>query len=105
MREASVVLATRYHTLIMALLAGTPTVSIGYGEKHRAMLRELGLPETHVDIEAFDPAQVADQLTELADRQPELTARIDSAVAAAKVRLDRQWHDVASALAVRKDRR
>jgi polysaccharide pyruvyl transferase WcaK-like protein len=101
MRAASAVVATRYHTVIMALLAGTPTLSIGYGEKHRAMLRQLGLPALHFDVESFDPEQVAAQTMRLAAQQPDLTPRITAAVDAASDRLDAQWPTVERVLSAR----
>ncbi|MFC4243688.1 polysaccharide pyruvyl transferase family protein [Gryllotalpicola reticulitermitis] len=94
MHDASAVIASRYHTLIMALLAGTPTLSIGYGEKHRAMLQQLGLPPLHFDIEEFEPDRVAAEAVSLAARQGELTPLIEDAVESARSRLDRQWSDV-----------
>jgi polysaccharide pyruvyl transferase WcaK-like protein len=98
MSAAHVVIASRYHTLIMALLAGTPAVSIGYADKHRSMLLQLGLPDEHRDIETFDAVDVAATAAALADRRPELTGQIDEAVAAARGRLDAQAPIVESAM-------
>ncbi len=86
--QAHVVIAARYHTLIMALLAGTPAVSVGYGTKHRAMLDQLGLPDEHHDIESFDPETVAAAAAALAGDRANLSVAIDRAVTAARDRLD-----------------
>lgn len=90
MSAAHVVIASRYHTLIMALLAGTPVLSIGYARKHGAMLEQLGLAAEHRDIEDFEPAEVAQAVTALAADREALTVRIDAAVEAARARLDAQ---------------
>jgi polysaccharide pyruvyl transferase WcaK-like protein len=95
---SEVVVASRYHTLVMALLAGTPALSIGYSEKHRSILMQLGLPEVHYDIQSFDPAAVAAAVEELASNRPALSARIDVGVEGARRRLDAQWPDVEAAL-------
>ncbi|GAB3800181.1 polysaccharide pyruvyl transferase family protein [Humibacter antri] len=94
MSAAHVVVASRYHTVIMGLLAGTPVVSIGYGDKHRAILDQLGVPYEHHDIESFDARDVAEAAVRLASERPALTARIDAAVDAARDRLDAQWHEI-----------
>lgn len=98
MSAAHVVVASRYHTLIMALLAGTPVVSIGYSGKHGAILDQLGLSLEQHDIEGFDPHRVAAAGFRLAADRPALAKAIDEAVTAAKERLDAQWHDVESVL-------
>ncbi len=94
MSAAHVVVASRYHTLVMALLAGTPALSIGYAEKHRAILDQLGLPVEHHDIESFDAHTVAEAALRLSAQAEALAPRIDAAVDAARQRLDAQWHDV-----------
>ncbi|MGN6205862.1 polysaccharide pyruvyl transferase family protein [Humibacter sp.] len=94
MSAAHVVVASRYHTVIMGLLAGTPVVSIGYGDKHRAILDQLGLRYEHHDIESFDAHEVAEAAMRLASERSELTTGIDEAVDAARERLDAQWRDI-----------
>ncbi|MGA0567145.1 polysaccharide pyruvyl transferase family protein [Rathayibacter sp. KR2-224] len=98
MSSAHVVVASRYHTLIMALLAGTPSLSIGYADKHRAILDQLGLPGQHRDIESFDAHEVADAATALAAERTTWTERIDAAIDAARERLDQEWDQVARVL-------
>ena len=43
MAPAGAVVATRYHNLISALLLGKPTIAIGYGTKHRALMADMGV--------------------------------------------------------------
>lgn len=102
---ADVTVATRYHTVIMSLLARTPVVSIGYGEKHRAVLLQLGLDDTHRDVESFDPREVAGLVDDLRARRDDLVPRIDDGVRAARARLDAQWPDVARVLTARRGAR
>lgn len=93
MSEASTVIAARYHTLIMGLLAGTPIVSIGYSEKHRHILRQFSLPEVHRDSSEFDPADVVALVSESIAHQRHLSARIEEGLARARRQLDRNWED------------
>ncbi len=90
MARASVVVGTRFHTLVMALIAQTPIVSVGYGEKHRALLLQLDRPDQHVDVEAFSPAEVA-ALVSRAAADPGLRDGIARLVTEARERLDREW--------------
>ncbi|KZM79378.1 polysaccharide pyruvyl transferase family protein [Cellulosimicrobium sp. I38E] len=103
--RAVVTVATRYHSVIMSLLAGTPVVSIGYGEKHRAVLLQLGLEDTHRDVETFDPVEVVAMVEDQARRHDEIRARIASGVADARERLDAQWPAVEDVLLARRTRR
>lgn len=96
--RAAVTVATRYHTLIMSLLAGTPVASIGYGEKHRSMLLQLGLDDTHRDVESFDPAEVAALVRDLTERRATITPHIAEGTATARRLLDEQWADVVRVL-------
>ncbi|MGN6127026.1 MAG: polysaccharide pyruvyl transferase family protein [Humibacter sp.] len=105
MSAAQVVIASRYHTLIMALLAGTPALSIGYADKHRAILAQLDLPYLHRDIETFDASEVADATVALAAGHDAAQARIDRAVHAARDRLNDQWQDVERVLTQRRSAR
>lgn len=96
--SAHVAVATRYHTLVLALLSGTPAVSIGYGEKHGALLRQLGLPEHHRDIEGFEPTEVAELVLRAAADFDRLSPRVLAGVAAARDRLRVQWPEVDRAM-------
>jgi colanic acid/amylovoran biosynthesis protein len=52
LRRADLVLTSRLHAAILAILAGTPAVTIGYHHKSLGVLRDLGLENNHVAIEA-----------------------------------------------------
>ncbi|MFJ2519894.1 polysaccharide pyruvyl transferase family protein [Cellulosimicrobium cellulans] len=99
--SAAVTVATRFHTVVMSLLARTPVISIGYGEKHRAVLLQLGLDDTHLDVEHFVPTDVLSLVDRTARRREEIVSRIDSGVAAARGRLDAQWPHVSAVLTSR----
>jgi polysaccharide pyruvyl transferase WcaK-like protein len=102
MSSADVVVASRYHTLILALVAGTPVVSIGYGEKHRAMLEQFDLPDSHSDIESFDPEEIAITIEALASERTALSLRINARLKTARELLEDQWRDVDVILRSRK---
>lgn len=88
---ASAAVATRYHTLIFALLAGTPVVSVGYSAKHGAMLAQLGLPELHSDSADFEPDAVATQIEQCAADFFPLHHDISAGTNEARRLLDTEW--------------
>jgi polysaccharide pyruvyl transferase WcaK-like protein len=90
--QTDVVVATRYHNVIGALISGRPVVSIGYAEKNRDLLRRVGLAEYCQDVDDFDVARViADTETLLARRQivsPEIIAAVGELGRAAAAQFD-----------------
>lgn len=61
-----VVVATRYHNVLLALASGRPVVSIGYAEKNDALLADFGEQRFGYAIDDFDPEQVAGAVATLA---------------------------------------
>jgi polysaccharide pyruvyl transferase WcaK-like protein len=76
MEPASVVIATRYHNLIGALLLGKPTIAIGYATKHRALMADMGLSEFYQPADGLDSSKLIEQYAQLQSRSAELRARI-----------------------------
>ncbi|TDW94240.1 polysaccharide pyruvyl transferase WcaK-like protein [Kribbella pratensis] len=83
-----VMVGTRFHNVIAALKCGTPTIAIGYGRKHDAVMRLLGQGEYVHDIRDFDVDRLIEQLTvlthdrerivgELAERNSELKRALE----------------------------
>jgi polysaccharide pyruvyl transferase WcaK-like protein len=58
-----IVVATRYHGILLAVLRGRPTIGICYQSKSRRLLEMAGLGEYAVDAEGLDSGVILDQLT------------------------------------------
>jgi len=56
------VIATRFHMAILALLAGTPAMAIAYEFKTIDMYRRLGVPDWLADIEIMDAPVLVEQV-------------------------------------------
>jgi polysaccharide pyruvyl transferase WcaK-like protein len=54
--KTDMVVASRYHTIIAAMLCGRPAISIGYARKNRAVMKDFGLGRFCQEIGDFDPA-------------------------------------------------
>lgn len=99
--KAAVAVASRYHTLIMAQMALTPVISLGYSLKHQAMLQQLGVPDIHHDMTSFAPAEVVELVRAAMADQPGLSQQIADGVRAARERLDAHWPRVLDAISAR----
>lgn len=75
MRETALVgtvVAARYHNVLCALKLSKPTLSIGYSEKHDALMGAMGLGEFCQSCRSLDVDRLIDQFTELQRRGPGL---------------------------------
>lgn len=90
-RELDMLIGTRFHSVIFSLISGVPCVGIAYEHKTRGIMRELGLEQWVIDIEAVTPASLigladraiassADYRSVLAERMPPYIARADAVV-------------------------
>lgn len=65
MRRSSVVIASRYHTVVSALMAGTPVISVSYASKNAALLERLELGQWSVPIETVEAGDVLGRVAAL----------------------------------------
>jgi polysaccharide pyruvyl transferase WcaK-like protein len=55
--SARMVIATRFHAVVLALCGGTPVIAIPYfGKKTQGSLRDMGLSDFVIDLESLTPA-------------------------------------------------
>ncbi|SEE64201.1 colanic acid/amylovoran biosynthesis protein [Arthrobacter alpinus] len=75
-REVDLVITTRMHLAILALVAGTPVIAVAYEFKTMELFNSLGLGDFVVLIEDFTPAWIELKLTEFRDGKsyPVITA-------------------------------
>jgi polysaccharide pyruvyl transferase WcaK-like protein len=64
-QEARVVVSTRLHGAVQALLAGVPAIHLGYERKSWGAYEDLGLMRYVHDARTFDPEAVASQIAAL----------------------------------------
>ncbi len=91
MAPSGAVVATRYHNLISALLLGRPTIAIGYGTKHRALMADMGMAEFYQPADGLDSSVLIEQFTHLLDRSAEVRQTIAEHDAAHAARLADQF--------------
>jgi polysaccharide pyruvyl transferase WcaK-like protein len=75
-----VVIGSRYHNIIYALMLGKPVISIGYSAKHRALLEEFGLGKFIQAVQQIDAALLQDQFLDLLKNREAYERRIQQAL-------------------------
>jgi polysaccharide pyruvyl transferase WcaK-like protein len=96
--QTDVVVGTRFHNVLLALLLERPTVSIGYSSKNDALLAEFGLGEYCQDIETFQVDRLVAQFERLTRCEQPPVASIRRCNDEFRARLDEQYDRVLAGL-------
>jgi polysaccharide pyruvyl transferase WcaK-like protein len=98
MAPAGLVVATRYHNVICALMLSKPTISIGYGEKNAVLMAGTGLAEYCQSVNSLDLERLIKQLTDLENQAPRLRQTITEGNAAKTPLIERQLAELSEVL-------
>jgi len=84
------VVATRYHTIVGALLCGRPAVSLGYAAKNRAVMEAFGLGQYCQNIWDFELSRLNADFAAVTVGDPSASAQREAA--ARRLRTEVQQH-------------
>lgn len=90
MQQAEVVIASRFHNVIAGLMAGRPTLTLGYAGKNQQLLAAHGLGAYAQPIGDFDVETLVTQVEGLATRTG-VEDRINEELVTARAALSRQF--------------
>jgi polysaccharide pyruvyl transferase WcaK-like protein len=93
---ARAVIASRYHNVLCALRLAKPTISIGYAEKSRVLMHDMGMREFSFNIDGFEVNQVMCMLRLAIAESSELESRLKAGDEACRKRLSGQWAELAT---------
>jgi polysaccharide pyruvyl transferase WcaK-like protein len=79
MAGASLVAVTRYHSLVAALVAGRPVVSVGYGSKNDELMAAAGLGDYCQHVETVDAQLLVEQAARALRNGAALAASVTAA--------------------------
>jgi polysaccharide pyruvyl transferase WcaK-like protein len=96
--QTDIVVGTRFHNVLLALLLERPTVSIGYSTKNDSLLAEFGLGDYCQDIETFQVDRLVAQFEKLTRREQPPVASIRQRNDEFRARLDEQYDRVLAGL-------
>jgi len=82
MAPTGLVVATRYHNVICALMLAKPTISLGYGEKNTVLMVGTGLADYSQPVNTLDVEQLIKQFTDLENDSARLRQAITEGNAA-----------------------
>ena len=63
--SVGVVVATRFHNVLVSLRLGRPTIAIGYAEKHEHLMAQMGMSRYCQQARSLDVDRLIEQFTEL----------------------------------------
>jgi polysaccharide pyruvyl transferase WcaK-like protein len=95
---ADTVVATRYHNLVCALKAGTPTLALSYAAKSDALMDRMGLAAYCHPAREVDADRLLEQFRELERRSVELRRILAERNRVAARQLDDQFRALTTAL-------
>jgi polysaccharide pyruvyl transferase WcaK-like protein len=95
---ADTVVATRYHNLVCALKAGTPTLALSYAAKSDALMDRMGLAAYCHPAREVDADRLLEQFRELERRSAELRRILAERNRVAARQLDDQFRALTTAL-------
>lgn len=95
--RTDIVVATRFHNVLLALMMARPAVSIAYSDKNDAVMEQFGLQAYCHEIDRFEPDAVLTQVELLLANPAAMRAGLQREVAAARVLLDAQYDELCAA--------
>lgn len=95
-RCARVVIGSRLHAMILALVAGTPVLAISYARKVERQLQDIRLSDCVLDLRSVEVPQLLSKLDMVLSREQELRAHILAMTTDFRHQLDTQFDRLAA---------
>ncbi|MET7281237.1 polysaccharide pyruvyl transferase family protein [Kribbella sp. NPDC005582] len=92
------VVGTRFHTVLFGLKLGKPTIAIGYGRKHLALMEQLGVEQWFQEIRDLDADQLYTQFVALQGEREQVVRTIEERRQLVRARLDEQFAELSAVL-------
>jgi len=101
LETVDLVIASRFHNVLLALLLGKPVISVSYEAKNEALMQQVGLEGYCQTLDELDPQRLLGQFEQLEANAAALRIRIGAASAANRRRLDKQYERVVAEVSAR----
>lgn len=89
--SVDIVVASRYHNVLLALMLGKPAIAISYHEKFKALMDGVGLTEFCQNIEHIDVDELLGKLARVQENYPGVKLQIARETARLRAELDEQY--------------
>ncbi len=74
--KTDLILATRFHSAIFALISGVPAITISYQPKGKETMKILGLGDFCLDIDEVNPEKISELIDKIIDHHSEIKNKI-----------------------------
>ena len=91
MAATKVVVASRFHNLLLALMLGKPALAISFHEKDDSLMTAMGLQEFRQDIANLDVSALIEQFVRLEQNADRLSQQIRRKTKGYRRELDKQY--------------
>lgn len=88
--SVDLVVASRFHNVLLGLELGKPVVSVGYEGKNAALMESMGVGDFSADVESFEPGWVLEKLDRWEQERERRLSIVAGRVAEARTALDAQ---------------
>jgi len=88
------VVASRFHNVLLALMLGKPVLAISYHEKVDALMEEAGLGAFRQDIESIDVEKLIRQFAALEEQSNHIKQQLDRKAETCRVALHDQYNRI-----------
>jgi polysaccharide pyruvyl transferase WcaK-like protein len=96
--DTDIVVATRFHNILLALLCNKPVISISFHHKCESLMNAMGLSEYCIDINSFKADRLIEKFCELETRADVIKPRIRVRARQFREALDEQYQFIFSNL-------
>jgi polysaccharide pyruvyl transferase WcaK-like protein len=96
--KTDLVVCSRYHNIVAALLSGKPVLSCGYARKNDVLLAEMGLADFCQQLEQMDVELLKRQFERLVDERYDICKQLNKKTNEYRQILTRQFREVFSVL-------
>jgi polysaccharide pyruvyl transferase WcaK-like protein len=92
------VIATRFHNVVAALISETPVISVEYSSKNRSVMVDFGLGDFCHHVETFGVSDVLSDVARALQTFDDRSAELSAVLQRKRSLLTRQWDEVASVI-------
>ncbi len=103
--RTDLVVANRYHGILISLALGKPVIGLAYHEKSRALLEQIGLGEYVLNSAEFEVEELIAKFRSLEANAPAIRKQIAEHMAPLRRALDEQYGNVFALIGVASTRR
>lgn len=89
-----IVVASRFHNVLCALMLNKPVISLGYAKKNDVLMAEMGLGDYCQPMETFDLERLKTQFSALAEQTDQVCEQIQRKNAEYRQALDKQYQSI-----------